>query len=76
MARGVAQGPWLGVFQVAVVPSARRQGVGTALLRALSAWGAGQGTTSAYLQVGRDNPGRALYGSLVPGGSYRYRTRP
>lgn len=76
VARGVAQPPWLGVFQVAVLPSARRSGVGSDLLRALEAWGEERGCWSAYLQVRRDNPGRALYAGMHVSGSYRYRTRP
>ncbi|MCW2777987.1 MAG: GCN5-related N-acetyltransferase [Frankiales bacterium] len=76
VARGVAQGPWLGVFQVGVLPAHRRGGLGRELLSALWAWGEEQGTTTAYLQVGRDNPGRGLYAGMQVAGSYRYRTRP
>lgn len=76
VARGVAQGPWLGVFQVAVRPEHRRTGVGSDLLRGLQAWGEQQGCWSAYLQVGRANPGRALYAGMQVVGAYAYRTRP
>ena len=75
VARGVAQGAWLGVFQVAVLPGHRRRGVARDLLRALWAWGEEQGTTIAYLQVTRENPGRGLYAGMQVAGSYRYRTR-
>lgn len=76
VARGVAQGPWVGVFQVAVRPEVRRQGVGRDLLRALQAWGEEQDCWSAYLQVGRDHPGRALYRGMQVAARYAYRTRP
>jgi ribosomal protein S18 acetylase RimI-like enzyme len=76
VARGVAQDAWLGVFAVAVRPEARRQGLARALLGALWRWGEQEGTTTAYLQVRRDNPARALYAGMRPAGSYRYRTRP
>lgn len=75
VARGVAQPPWLGVFQVAVRPEHRRTGVATDLLRALATWGEEQGCWSAYLQVGRDNPGRGLYAGMQVVGGYAYRTR-
>ncbi len=76
VARGVAQPPWLGVFQVAVLPSVRREGVGSDLLRTLEAWGEERGCWSAYLQVARDDPGRGLYAGMQVSGSYRYRSRP
>lgn len=75
VARGVAQGAWLGVFQVAVLPSHRRLGLARELLRGLWTWGEEQGTTIAYLQVTRENPGRGLYAGMQVAGSYRYRTR-
>lgn len=75
-ARGVAHGPWLGVSAVAVRPEHRRRGLARAVLSALWRWGDAQGTTTAYLQVGRDDPGRALYVGMQPAGSYRYRRRP
>jgi ribosomal protein S18 acetylase RimI-like enzyme len=76
VARGVAQEAWLGVFAVAVRPEARRQGLARQLLGALWRWGEQEGTTTAYLQVRRDSPARALYADMRPAGSYRYRTRP
>lgn len=75
VARGVAQGAWLGVFQVAVLTAHRRTGVARDLLRCLWAWGEEQGTTIAYLQVTRDDPGRGLYAGMQVAASYRYRTR-
>ncbi|MCW2608633.1 MAG: family N-acetyltransferase [Frankiales bacterium] len=76
VARGVAQGPWLGVFQVAVRPEHRRRGVAQDLLRGLQAWGEEQGCWSAYLQVAQGNPGRSLYAGMQVVGAYCYRTRP
>lgn len=76
VARGVVQGPWLGVFQVAVPAGHRRQGVGRQLLAALWRWGEEQGTTIAYLQVSAENPARGLYAGMRVAGGYGYRTRP
>ena len=75
VARGVADGAWLGVSHVAVLPEHRRRGVARDLLRALDAWGEEQGTTIAHLQVTRENPGRGLYAGMQVTASYRYRTR-
>ncbi|AHC23979.1 MULTISPECIES: N-acetylglutamate synthase, CG3035 family [Mycobacteriaceae] len=56
---------WLGVSCVRVAESARRQGLAREVFAALSAWGAEQGATRAYVQVLEDNaPARALYESL------------
>ena len=56
---------WLGVSCVRVAESARRQGLARGVFAALSAWGAEQGATRAYVQVLEDNaPARALYDSL------------
>jgi ribosomal protein S18 acetylase RimI-like enzyme len=61
-AMGVLDGPWLGVFNMATLPSARRRGAGAAALRALAAWALEHGGTDAYLQVDGDNtPAVGLY---------------
>lgn len=51
----VAEGEWLGIFAMLSVPEARRQGVGSALVRSIADWGRARGVKSAYLQVERDN---------------------
>lgn len=58
-------GPWLGVFNLATRPEARRRGAATRLLGAIATWGRAQGARQAYLQVHPANAGaRALYASL------------
>ncbi|MBW8484914.1 GNAT family N-acetyltransferase [Actinomadura sp. PM05-2] len=74
--RGVPQGEWLGVYAMAVVPEARRQGLARRVLRSLMAWGRAQGCRRAYLVVVEANAGaRALYESegFRPAGHYHYR---
>ncbi len=56
---------WLGVSCVRVAESARRRGLARSIVAALSAWGAEQGATRAYVQVLDDNgPALTLYHSL------------
>jgi len=51
-----------GIFLMRTVPDARRQGHALHVLRALLAWAAQNGATSAFLQVDADNaPAVALY---------------
>ena len=45
------EGTWAGVTSVDVTPDARRQGVASAVMRALLTWALEQGATSSYLQV-------------------------
>ncbi|MDQ1709779.1 MAG: hypothetical protein QOG49_1164 [Frankiaceae bacterium] len=52
--RGVLDGDWLGVFNMATLPAYRRQGCAAAILSALAAWAAGAGATRAYLQTEAD----------------------
>jgi ribosomal-protein-alanine N-acetyltransferase len=53
------------ILNVAVHPEERRRGLGAALVRAVLWEGRGQGATSVYLEVARENsPGRQLYRSL------------
>jgi N-acetylglutamate synthase len=60
--RAVADDGWAGVFDVATVPSARRQGAAGAVLAALARWAAGHGARWFYLQVEPDNvPALARY---------------
>lgn len=62
--RGVPQGPWLGIYSMAVAPEARRRGLARRVLRALQAWGREQGCRRAYLAVVESNAAaRALYES-------------
>jgi GNAT superfamily N-acetyltransferase len=66
---------WVGFRGIEVEPSARRRGLGLAVMATLLDWGAAQGATTAYLQVldGND-PALALYGRLgfVTHHEYRY----
>jgi GNAT superfamily N-acetyltransferase len=69
----VADGPWVGLFEIGTRPGWRRLGLASAVVRQLLAWGAVRGATGAYLQVMEDNaPARALYERLGFGEAYRY----
>jgi N-acetylglutamate synthase len=54
---GVAESGWLGLFSLYVAPSARRRGIASQLVDALSSWSAAVGATATYLQLEADNPG-------------------
>jgi ribosomal protein S18 acetylase RimI-like enzyme len=73
--RAVLTGDWLGLSAVEVAPGARRQGLGTAVVDAMLAWGAAHGARSVYLQVLADNDAAlrlyAPYGFRTSH-SYRY----
>lgn len=59
------EGDWAGITSVDVAPSARRQGVGSAVMRALVDWAAGRGAQTTYLQVRAANDaGLRMYASL------------
>lgn len=76
VARGVAQERWLGVFSMAVLPTARRRGLATAVLRGLGDWAAALGAESTYLQVHVGNaPALRLYAGLGMREAYRYTYR-
>ncbi|EON25064.1 MULTISPECIES: GNAT family N-acetyltransferase [Nocardioides] len=67
VARGeaVLDGDWLGLHDLEVDPSHRRQGLGTRVLAELLDWGASQGATTAWLHVETDNhAGLATYERL------------
>jgi GNAT superfamily N-acetyltransferase len=77
--RAVPQGEWLGIYCMAVEPHLRRRGLGTAVLRALIAWGREQGADRAYLLVTTANvAARTLYerAGFAVAGRYHYRVGP
>ena len=68
---------WVGFRGIEVVPGHRGRGLALAVMAGLVEWGAGQGATTAYLQVLGDNvPARRLYEPMgfAPHHSYRYLT--
>ena len=59
------EGPWAGVTSVDVAPSARRQGIGSAVMATLLMWAQGHGALTSYLQVRAGNAAALrLYDSL------------
>jgi len=72
------QEPVAGLFCMATARAARGQGVGTAVLRALAEWAAGEGAELLYLQAGRRNPAQALYRrhGFTRAHGYHHRTAP
>jgi ribosomal protein S18 acetylase RimI-like enzyme len=78
VARGTVTGParWHGVSLLQTLPTARRQGLGQHVLRAMSRWAAGHGATRAYLQVEERNTAAvALYQRLGFTTHHTYLTR-
>ncbi|NEM06494.1 GNAT family N-acetyltransferase [Geodermatophilus normandii] len=76
VARGVVTDDWLGVSAVTVAEDARRRGLATAVMAAVTRWGAQQGARWVYLQVAASNaPARALYrqSGYVEHHRYHYR---
>ncbi len=72
--RAAVVGDHLHLSRRAVVPTARRAGVGTALTAAAAAWGRGHGARWAVLQVALQNTAaRALYDGLGATEHHRYR---
>ncbi len=70
---GVADGPWLGLFEIMVDPDHRRRGLGRRLTEALLEWGRERGAVHSYLQVVADNASAlALYGGLGFTRAYTY----
>ncbi|MEX5718017.1 GNAT family N-acetyltransferase [Geodermatophilus maliterrae] len=79
VARGVVTGDWLGVTAVAVAEEHRRRGLATAVMAAVTRWGAARGAGWVYLQVTSSNaPARALYrrAGFVEHHRYHYRWAP
>jgi N-acetylglutamate synthase len=73
--RAVVTDGWLGLSAVEVEPGLRRQGLGSAVVDALLAWGSGRGARYAYVQVLADNDAAlALYArrGFRTHHSYRY----
>ena len=69
----VADGPLAGFFDLAVVPEARRQGLGSRMTRAAAQWAAAQGAEWLWAQVASANwASRAAQNSLGMREAYRY----
>lgn len=79
VARGAVDDGWLGLMALEVDPGYRRQGLATAVVRALAGWGVEQGAVRSYLQVAADNvPALEFYerlGYWLHHG-YHYRVAP
>ncbi|HEU4913672.1 MAG TPA: GNAT family N-acetyltransferase, partial [Actinomycetes bacterium] len=59
------EGEWAGVTSVDVAPAARRQGIGSAVMRELLGWAGDQGAVASYLQVRAANASALrLYAAL------------
>jgi ribosomal protein S18 acetylase RimI-like enzyme len=60
--RATTTSDWVGLFALAVDPSHRRHGQGSAVVSAMLGWAAERGSVSAYLQVaGSNTPALSLY---------------
>lgn len=78
-AQGAIDADWLGLHDIWVDPSARRQGLARLVMSELVDWAASQGATTAYLQVRQDNAAAlALYARLgfTVHHAYRYLAAP
>lgn len=63
--RASVEGSWAGITSVDVAPAARRQGIGSAVMRALVAWAGEAGAEATYLQVRAANDAALrLYAAL------------
>lgn len=72
----VAEGDWVGLFDLVVAPAWRGLGLGRQLVSALLAWGKRQGARQAYLQVTDSNTSAiGLYHSLGFERRYGYHYR-
>jgi N-acetylglutamate synthase len=75
-ARGALDGEWLGVYEVATLPEARRRGAATTIMAALATWGLARGARRAYMLVeDRNSAAHALYARLGFSRAYGYRYR-
>jgi N-acetylglutamate synthase len=77
-ARGTVTGDrrYFGIFQVEVVPAARRRGLARHVVGALARWAGGLGASTAYLQVEERNEAAvALYRRLGFSTHHHYLTR-
>jgi GNAT superfamily N-acetyltransferase len=62
---GVLHGGFLGLFNIATHPSARRQGLGTRVVSSLLGWAQAEGAPHSYLQVaGENSSAKAMYERL------------
>lgn len=69
----VADGRWLGLFDIATDAARRGRGFGGELVRGMMVWGVSAGCTDAYLQVvSRNEAAIRLYTRLGFGEAYRY----
>ncbi|WP_051703961.1 GNAT family N-acetyltransferase [Glycomyces sp. NRRL B-16210] len=74
--RGAVSGELVAITGIGTLPAFRRRGLGTEILRALEAWGAGAGARRAALQVEADNEAAiAMYRRLGYAERYRYHYR-
>ncbi|MHA1137239.1 MAG: GNAT family N-acetyltransferase [Candidatus Thorarchaeota archaeon] len=70
---GVAEGKWLGVFNIGTHPDKRKSGAAIAINHALGLWGNELGTKRVYLQVEtNNNVAKNLYTKLGFGHAYTY----
>ncbi len=73
---GVLDAPWIGLFDIATSPAARRQGLGSLVTTAVVSWGNDRGASNAYLQVEEgNNAALALYERLGFTRAYGYHYR-
>jgi GNAT superfamily N-acetyltransferase len=72
----VAERGWAGLFSIVTFPTFRRQGIATAIVRALAAWARQHGSKHLYLQVVATNePAVNLYKQLGFNSLYSYHYR-
>lgn len=70
---GVLHGGFLGLFNIATHPSARRQGLAVKVVAGLCGWAQNEGVHTAYLQVaGENSAAQALYERLGFRTRYEY----
>lgn len=70
---GVIDSELIGIFGLYVAPTARRSGLGKAMVRWILQWAQSRGATKAYLQVEADNdPALRLYRGMGLTESYSY----